>query len=32
VGISIADFNPPLDPEGVHARRVDELAGAFEGL
>jgi arginase family enzyme len=33
VGMSIADFNPRLDPEGVHARRVvDELAAAFEGL
>ncbi len=33
VGISVADFNPEFDPDGVHARRVvDELAGSFEAL
>lgn len=33
VGISIADFNPALDLDGTHARRVvDELAAVFEAL
>jgi len=30
VGVSVADFNPDLDEDGRHARRVvDALAGAL---
>ena len=33
IGVSVADFNPALDPEGVHARRVvHELAPVFEAV
>jgi arginase len=28
VGVSVADFNPDLDPDGEHSRRVVDALGA----
>jgi arginase len=31
IGVSVADFNPDLDPDGAYANRIVELLGAVAG-